>query len=181
MKALSGYAEWFWLIGKNIKDVENRPWPLSRYFKPEELPARFYLHGSKTKASYEEVEFILANLQPDEAYEFKHVNWGLLRGSIIGEATAVDEIGIGHIRTAPSSPWLFGPCAFKVRDGILYDKPIPMRGQLGFFEVKELVEKLTCFICHHTDTRDKFAYFWRYYEHKNVPCCRDEKACKERK
>lgn len=26
MKALSGYAEWFWLLAVNIKPVENRDW-----------------------------------------------------------------------------------------------------------------------------------------------------------
>jgi hypothetical protein len=53
MKALSGYGEWFWLLAKGWKDVENRDWSLFRYIKPSELPVRIYLHASKTPASHE--------------------------------------------------------------------------------------------------------------------------------
>ena len=42
--ALSGYAEWFWLMTKNWKDVENRNWSITRYVKRDELPVRVYLH-----------------------------------------------------------------------------------------------------------------------------------------
>lgn len=137
MKALSGYAEWFWLIAKKIKNVENRPWPLSRYFKAEELPVRIYLHASMTPASQIEVNFIKSNLSSSEREEFENVVWGRYRGHIIGETTVVDSIMPGHIRTTPPSPWLFGPHAFVVQDGVLYDKPIPMRGNLGFWDVKK--------------------------------------------
>lgn len=134
MKALSGYAEWFWLIAKNIKPVENRTWPLTRYIKAEELPYRFYLHASKTRTPREELDFIRGRLTMEQYLEFNNVNWEIYRGYIIGEATAVDEIRPGHIRISPPSPWYFGPCAFLVREGVLYDVPIPCRGKLGFFE-----------------------------------------------
>jgi hypothetical protein len=138
MKALSGYAEWFWLIAKNYKDVENRPWPLTYKIKRELLPYRFYLHASKTKTPIDEVGFICDTLHDlDDAWleEFLSVNWDSYRGKIIGEATAVDEIRPGHTRMTPPSPWQFGPYSFLVRDGVLYEAPVPYRGQLGFFEV----------------------------------------------
>jgi len=62
MKTLSGYAEWFWLMAKNIKPVENRDWSLFKYIKREQLPLRIYLHASKTKASKDEIDFIRRHL-----------------------------------------------------------------------------------------------------------------------
>jgi hypothetical protein len=122
-------------MAKNWKDVENRGWSLSRYFKPEQLPVRICLHASKTGASLEEIDFIRETLTREQWDEFAFVNFELYRGKIIGEVTVVDEVGVGHIRMTPSSPWFFGPHGFFVRDGVLYDKPVPMRGQLGFFKV----------------------------------------------
>ncbi len=130
-KALSGYAEWFWLMAKNWKDAENRPWPLSRFVKPEQLPYRFYLHASKTPAKNDDLNFIetlLIQQDVDRLTEFLLVDWSKYRGCIIGEITAVREIEPGD------SPWAFGPHVFSVKDGVLYDNPIPCRGQLGFFD-----------------------------------------------
>jgi hypothetical protein len=33
------------------------------------------------------------------------------------------------------SPWFFGEFGFVVKDGVLYSRPIPYKGQLGFFKV----------------------------------------------
>ncbi len=126
--ALSGYAEWFWLMLKNWKDVENRDWSLFRYIKPEQLPLRVYLHASKTPASREEKQFIwdtLVNVKQWE--EFCLVDFNKLRGCIIGEITITGQV------TELDSPWFFGDYGFLVKDGILYDRPIPCRGALRFF------------------------------------------------
>jgi hypothetical protein len=135
MKALSGYAEWFWLIAKNWKDVENRPWPLTYKIRRELLPYRFYLHASKTKTPHDEINFIISHLSSEQLGEFMNIDWSKYRGAIIGEATAVDEIRPGHVRMTPPSIWQFGPYSFLVRDGVLFEAPVPYRGQLGFFEV----------------------------------------------
>ena len=158
MKALSGYAEWFWLMAKGWKDIENRPKPLPRAMAME-LPVRIYLHASKSdhvqhKAS-DDLDVIVANLTPGQLGEFCAVDWDRLRGHIIGEVTIVkqmrkvrytesDHIDIGsqqkelqiykRIHEPASSPWFFGPFGYVVKYGILYNKPIPCRGMLGFFE-----------------------------------------------
>jgi hypothetical protein len=80
------------------------------------------------------MDFIRKQLEPDDLDEFNAMDWDALRGAIIGETTIVDEIGTGHIRMTPPSRWYFGPCAFLVEEGVLYDKPIPCRGRLGFFK-----------------------------------------------
>ena len=139
MKALSGYAEWFWLMAKGWKDVENRDWPLERRINLKEnpLPLRIYLHASKTKASVDEIGFIcdtLHDLHPVWIDEFLEVDWNKYRGCIIGEITIFEQCS--YFARAFRSPWFFGEYGFRVRDGVLYDKPITYRGQLGFFEVQ---------------------------------------------
>lgn len=137
MKALSGYAEWFWLIAKNLKDVENRNWPLTRYVKQSQLPIRIYLHASKKSAGEEEKNFIQSLLTNKNLAEFNGVDWKLYRGCLIGEALITGQSHYDDIfRTPTLSPWFFGPYGFWIKEGILFDKPIPYKGQLGFFEVK---------------------------------------------
>jgi hypothetical protein len=159
MKALSGYAEWFWLMAKNWKDVENRPKPLPHELASN-LPERIYLHASKSEhvqKDYSTWYFILKHLTPDQEKEFLGVDWHKLRGCIIGEISITnqfkkqevresDHVDIGSqmreaeiliANKAPcKSPWFFGPFGYAVKDGVLYEKPIPYRGQLGFFEVQ---------------------------------------------
>lgn len=136
MKALSGYAEWFWLMARNYKDVENRNWPMTRYIKRSELPIRVYLHASKTMAPQADIEFIKAKLTPEQRREFELVNWGKYRGHIIGEITITDEVTFDDIAMpAVHSRWFFGPHGFVVKDGVLYETPVPCKGQLGFFQV----------------------------------------------
>jgi len=136
MKALSGFAEYFWLLAMNIKPVENRKWSLTRQIKRDDLPVTVYLHCSKTPVSAEDKAFILSKLTPEQRRQFEWVNWDSLRGCIIGEVTITDEVtneDIGH--PATRSRWFFGPYGFVVKDGKLYDRPVKCRGQLGFFEV----------------------------------------------
>jgi len=135
MKALSGYAEWFWLMAKNWKDVENRNWPLTRYIKRDRLPIRIYLHASKSPATAKDRNFIFSLLKPEQLQIFISVDWSLYRGHIIGEITIVDEVTHDDQgMKAVQSPWFFGDYGFVVQDGVLYEDPIPYKGQLGFFE-----------------------------------------------
>ena len=53
-------------------------------------------------------------------------------GAIIGEVDitgCIEESG---------SPWFTGKYGFTLANPVLYEKPIPCRGQLGFFEVPEV-------------------------------------------
>ena len=137
MKAISGYAEWFWLMAKNWKDVENRNWSLTRYIHRDELPVRVYLHASKTKTPKRDVAFIKSKLTPQQLREFEAVDWGKYRGHIIGEITITDEVTFDDMAMpATHSPWFFGSFGFVVENGELYEFPVPCRGQLGFFEVE---------------------------------------------
>lgn len=157
MKALSGYAEWFWLICKGWKDVENRTWPLPHNMACN-LPARIYLHASRSDAvrhNREDLDFIRHNLTAEQWDVFCLADWPRMRGFIIGEVTITshfkrreyrerDNVDIGsqqrQLQLAIAnhepytSPWFFGPFGYAVRDGALYNHPIPCKGRLGFFE-----------------------------------------------
>jgi hypothetical protein len=136
MKALSGYAEWFWALAMNIKPVENRSWSLaSKGIHRSDLPLRIWLHASKTKAPKNEVDFIRSQLTPAQLEQFDAVDWKRLRGCIIGATTIIDEIQADDFAGMRTSPWFFGPFGFMVKDGLLLADPIPYKGQLGFFEV----------------------------------------------
>lgn len=143
MKGLSGYAEWFWLLAKNIKPVENRNWSMSRFFDREELPVRIYLHASKTPAGKEDIAFIRNKLYPNQLKEFDAVNWKEYRGAIIGEITITGQVTLvesGILADdkglqAVYSGWFFGVYGFVMENGELYDPPLPYKGQLQFFEV----------------------------------------------
>ena len=157
MKALSGYAEWFWLMAKNWKNIENRPRSLPKEIAFS-LPVRIYLHASKSdhvQHSNDELNFIKSQLTADQWTEFCGVDWTKFRGNIIGEITITkqmrkrsyverDHVDIGSqqkeleifIANADPcmSPWFFGLFGYAVQDGILYKEPIPCRGKLGFWE-----------------------------------------------
>jgi hypothetical protein len=136
MKAISGYAEWFWLMAKGWKDIENRNWSLTKYIRRSELPVRVYLHASKRTASRDDIAFIRSKLTLKQQKEFDAVDWGKYRGHIIGEVTITDEVTFDDMgMKITHSPWFFGEFGFVVQDGELYEIPIPCRGQLGFFEV----------------------------------------------
>jgi hypothetical protein len=131
MYALSGYAEWFWLIARNIKDVENRNWVLPKSIR-ESLPARIYLHASKTKTPKDQLEFIIDHLSSMEYSHFQRVNWDFYRGKLIGECTITGQ----HLydpNNKDNSQWAFGKHCFEISDGTLYESPTPYKGQVKFF------------------------------------------------
>ncbi len=147
MKALSIKQPWAWLICAGYKDIENRTWPIGRnprhgpYSSRDidnftiELPRRVYVHAGKTGDAAlvyfaEESRFgvdvkpgttflMPAGLKPES----------LALGAIIG------EVDITGCVTESKSRWFTGPYGFTLANPALYDKPIPYRGQLGFFEV----------------------------------------------
>jgi len=143
MKALSGWAEYFWLLAKNIKPIENRNWSLTRFFDMAELPVRIYLHGSKTPAPKDDIAWIREKLYPAQLKEFDAVNWKEYRGAIIGEITITGQVTLvesGILADdkglqAVYSGWFFGVYGFVMENGELYDPPLPYKGQLQFFEV----------------------------------------------
>lgn len=129
--ALSIKQPWSWLICRGIKDVENRTWhihmpPLLNY---PATPRRIYVHTG-AKIDDKAWRFIVQRIDADTDLELISLaaRHALALQAIIGE---VDIIGC----TGNSdSPWFTGPYALMLAGGILYDKPISCKGQLGFFD-----------------------------------------------
>lgn len=126
MKALSIIQPWAELIVLGHKDIENRTWPTK-------VRGWVAVHASK---SYSRAEWEFAQSALDDVREF--VRWRIdlpsiekadvAFGAIIGTVEIVDCV------TASESPWFFGKYGFVLRNPVKFDKPIPCRGALGFWE-----------------------------------------------
>jgi len=141
MKALSIKQPWAWLICAGYKDVENRTWhihmpPLLNY---PATPRRIYVHTGKA-IDKEAFRWIAARIPMSTTKKFMVnglPNRGMfITGAIIGE---VDIIGCkyhyGDENDNLYSVWHeVGMYGLLLANPILYDKPIPCKGKLGFFE-----------------------------------------------
>jgi hypothetical protein len=132
MKALSIMQPWAWLICAGYKDIENRNWFIGRKvasgmvdFKLK-LPARIYVHAGK---NLDDVGLeMLLDEQRLPGFDKIPMVEDLKYGAIIGEATIT-----GCVEKS-DSPWFVGKYGFVLSQPTLYNRPIPCRGALGFFE-----------------------------------------------
>lgn len=141
--ALSIKQPWAFLIAKGYKDIENRNWKIGRgsqhgAYKSQTanfgitLPARVFIHAGLSQEEMHDlvlIPWVRARLSPQQIMEFAQtlVNPGLYHGGLIGEADITACV------TESKSPWFEGKYGFTLENPVLYDKPIPCRGQLGFF------------------------------------------------
>lgn len=123
MKALSLKQPWAWLVFHG-KDIENRKWP-TKYRGP------LLIHASKGWDSDGErwlyINVCKGNI-PIKEIPMRH-DPRIKYGAIIGKVVVADCVNNS------SSPWFFGPYGFVLGNPIEFDKPIPCKGMLGFFEV----------------------------------------------
>ena len=126
MKALSIRQPWAWLIVHGYKDIENRTWPLPRHFS---LPQRIYVHTGRSWDA-NAMDFIRPLVKPAISALICYPQ-NLPRGAIIGEVDILDCV------SRSKSQWFFGPYGFLLANPVAYEKPIPMKGHLGFFEVEQ--------------------------------------------
>jgi hypothetical protein len=138
VKALSGYPQWFWLLAKGWKDVENRSWPLPKWMRDEGLPVRIYLHGSQHLERKESLALARQLLTVGQYAEFCAVNWKQYQGTIFAQIDII-KYSFRHADTNANlfSPWhIPGQYGFYTSNPKFLDKPIPYKGRLGFFEVE---------------------------------------------
>jgi hypothetical protein len=137
MKALSIRQPWAWLICTGRKDIENRNWHI--HMKPvlnyDLEPFRIYVHAGKTPdcpegiAAAWEILNRLHGLSDSSIAIKNYESLGRVFGAIIGEVTITGCVG------KSDSLWFCGPYGFTLANPVLYDRPIPYKGQLGFFSV----------------------------------------------
>ena len=123
MNALSIRQPYADLIVKGIKDVENRSWFTA-------TRGRIYIHTGKIfdQAGYDSMMDMKVLLPRKEDYDL---------GAIIGEVDIVDcKFRKASLIYYDYSCWYeIGKWGYILANPILYDKPIPCKGQLGFFEI----------------------------------------------
>jgi ASCH domain len=135
MLALSIKQPWAWLIVQGLKDTENRNWNTSyRGFflihAGKQVDGTFFANDGKTiYLPYAEqvCGALAAGLLPRQFEDYE-------RGGIIGYATLKDVV------TSSDSPWFHGPYGFVLtqRHTVPF---IPLRGQIGLFDVPKEIEE----------------------------------------
>jgi len=119
MKCLSIQQPWAWLIVNGFKDCENRSWYTS-YRGP------ILIHAGRKfdRDGYWWLSHEGNKLPAEESFPV---------GAIVGKVFIYD------VTREQSSDWHeSGQYGFYVRDAIALPEPIPMRGQLGIFDVPEI-------------------------------------------
>lgn len=133
MKALSIRAPWWWAI-LHGKPVENRDWSTK-------VRGRVLIHASKfwnksdIEADWQHVKYMASSdeiIIPELPREANKAAGGCLVGSV----------EIYDCVTEHPSHFFVGEFGFLLRDPIAFDKPIPYKGALGFFNVPEMQEIL---------------------------------------
>ena len=143
--AISIRQPWAWLVAAGWKDIENR----SQHFNYRGAIA---IHASKQadEAIYRPVQLLRATLsaQPDAARSAEYVDHNLGRfyeesadlrsfGSIIAVATIIACVHEDDTTRARRSRWYTGPHGLMMHRPVLLDEPIPWRGRLGIWKLKE--------------------------------------------
>jgi hypothetical protein len=141
MKALSVKQPWAWLICAGYKDIENRNWRIGRNpqhgpYKSQaadfslSLPMRVCIHAGKSQddMTKETVAFVLRRLSGRDAARFMIMYNQLAYGAVIG------EVDITACVEQSTSPWFTGKYGFVLANPVLYERPMPCLGKLGFFE-----------------------------------------------
>ena len=123
MKALSIKQPWAWLIVNGYKDVENRTWHTNFWGK-------LLIHASKT-FDHEGHDYVISEMGMD----IPMVKTDYDLGALVGMVNMI------HCVTQHTSEWFCGPYGFVFTGHLAFKKPIPYRGQLGFFNVPEDVLK----------------------------------------
>jgi hypothetical protein len=129
MKALSVRAPWWWYILHGGKDIENRDWPTR-------VRGRVLIHASKwwVKEDIALDDFDACEMAAKAELIFPLSDWRKMReccGCIVGSVEIVDCVAHSD------SPWFVGDYGFVLRDPVIFAKPIPLKGALGFFGVPD--------------------------------------------
>ena len=125
MKCLSLRPPWPYCIFHLDKDIENRKWP-TRYRGP------LLIHASKTwdKNGY---NFLMSAFDEWVPSQGHHVF-----GAIVGQVELIDCVDQSDSR------WFFGPWGFEFDKPKEFKTPIPYRGQLGLFDVPDMLLMTAC-------------------------------------
>lgn len=121
MKALTIRQPWAWAIVTGLKSIENRSWP----------------------TRYRGLLLVHAGRQPwSGAYDMPECPAlkSLPYGAIVGGVDVVDCVPVEQVA---GDRFASGPWCWKLANAWLIEKPVPMLGKLGMFDVPaEIIEAL---------------------------------------
>ena len=129
MKALSIRAPWWWYILNGGKDIENRDWPTR-------VRGRILIHASKwwVNEHIARERYQAQDMALDAGVHIPLPDLDRMcecRGCIVGSVEIVDCVAHSD------SPWFVGDYGFVLRNPLIFAKPIPFKGALGFFSVPD--------------------------------------------
>lgn len=133
MKALSIQQPWAWLIVNAIKDIENRDWTtnyrgilLIHASKQKDRSCFLYDNGGTGSTLDPRIKWTNDDRIPQWDYQYQY-------GGIVGYAT------LQKVVTKSDSSWFRGKYGFVLTQRHPVDF-IPLRGQLGLFDVPKEIE-----------------------------------------
>jgi len=132
--ALSIRQPWAHAIVMGWKDIENRKW-ITKLRGPICIHASAYNRRNYAEDREEYLDVLQSYVHP---VSVPPMEMSMIQqpdfGAIIGTATIVDVV-VRH-----DSPWFFGPFGIVLADQKPLEKPIPLKGALGFFEWRKRLQ-----------------------------------------
>lgn len=137
MRALSLSQPWAWCVVHHAKRIENRPLALAAVARSI-CGQRVALHAAQSWDGAAQLRLRAAGVPVP-------MQVGLDRGALIGVATVHDVVIYSHEGERARIPegqeaWASGPVCLVLDDVRSLAKPIPLRGQLGFWYLAADVE-----------------------------------------
>jgi len=128
MRALSIRQPWADAILHWGKDIENRRWPTK-------VRGTVYVHAglSRLDMDWDTIGDISRMLGPERGSQFRSIMSSPLHVVTFGAFLGTVDI-VGCV-TESDSEWFEGRFGFVLANPVVFDKPIPYKGKLGFFEV----------------------------------------------
>ena len=127
MKALSIRSPWWWFILHAGKDIENRDWHTNFRGRVLIHASKWYVHKDVVEDIWT-VERIIPSINRPQEHPYDWLK--PLGGCIVGSVEIVDCVA------SSDSPWFSGKYGFVLANPVAFDKPVPRKGALGFFEVE---------------------------------------------
>lgn len=133
MKALSVRAPWWLAILHYGKDIENRDWK-TNFRGTIYLHASSWFHPREILYDIDSISHICkVTGEPFAGILFSYLEAGC--GRIVGKVDIVDCVDHSD------SLWFFGRYGFVLANPVAFERPVPFRGALGFFEVPDGIEE----------------------------------------
>jgi hypothetical protein len=135
MRALSIRAPWWWFILHAGKDIENRDWPTR-------FRGTVYLHASKwwnLSGIKTDAEYAAEIARRENRYQGQEITWDKMKshgGCIVGRVDIIDCVNWSN------SAWFQGEYGFQLANPVAFERPIPFKGALGFFDVPDEIVRV---------------------------------------